>query len=87
MFSVAMRSVSYTRWNHYLSKIGYSINSVYCDQIVWINHAQFFIFDDFGFKPCSEKQQSYLYEKASTIVASNRDFCEWLAVFSNPLMG
>ena len=48
-----------------MSKIGYSINSVYCDQIAWINHAQFFIFDGFGFKPCSE----------------------WLAVFSNPLMG
>ena len=27
------------------------------------------------------------YEPASTVVTSNRDFAEWPAVFSNPLMG
>jgi DNA replication protein DnaC len=52
------------------------------------------ILDDFGLKPLSEEQQSDLYElicdryeKASTIITSNRDFGEWMAVFSNPLMG
>jgi DNA replication protein DnaC len=52
------------------------------------------ILDDFGLKPLSEEQQSDLYEliceryeKAPTIITSNRDFAEWLSVFSNPLMG
>ena len=27
------------------------------------------------------------YERASTIITSKRDFAEWPAVFSNPLMG
>jgi DNA replication protein DnaC len=52
------------------------------------------ILDDFGLTPYSERQQADLYElvceryeKASTIITSNRDFGEWLAVFSNPLMG
>ena len=27
------------------------------------------------------------YEKKSTILTSNRDFEEWIAIFSNPLMG
>lgn len=52
------------------------------------------ILDDFGLKPLSEEQQSDLYElicdryeKASTIITSNRDFGEWMAVFANPLMG
>jgi DNA replication protein DnaC len=50
--------------------------------------------DDFGLKPLSEEQQSDLYEliceryeKTSTIINSNRDFGEWMAVFSNALMG
>jgi DNA replication protein DnaC len=52
------------------------------------------ILDDFGLTPYSEEQQADLYEliceryeKSSTVVTSNRDFGEWLAVFSNPLMG
>jgi DNA replication protein DnaC len=52
------------------------------------------ILDDFGLTPYSEEQQTDLYEliceryeKSSTVVTSNRDFSEWLAVFSNPLMG
>jgi DNA replication protein DnaC len=52
------------------------------------------ILDDFGLKPLSEDQQADLYEliceryeKASTIITSNRDFGEWMAVFSNSLMG
>jgi DNA replication protein DnaC len=50
--------------------------------------------DDFGLKPLSDEQQSDLYEliceryeKTSMIVNSNRDFGEWMAVFSNALMG
>ena len=50
--------------------------------------------DDLGCSPLSEEQQADLYEIicdryewASTIVTSNRDFAEWPAVFSNPLMG
>lgn len=42
----------------------------------------------------TEEQQADLYEiicdcyeQASTIITSNRDFAEWTAVFSNPLMG
>ena len=52
------------------------------------------ILDDFGLKPLSEAQQSDLYEliceryeRAPTILTSNRDFNEWPMIFSNPLMG
>ena len=52
------------------------------------------ILDDFGLSPTSEDQQADLYEiiceryeRASTILSSNRDFSEWPSVFSNPLMG
>jgi len=52
------------------------------------------ILDDFGLKPLSEEQQTDLYEliceryeKAPTIITSNRDFSEWMSVFANPLMG
>lgn len=52
------------------------------------------ILDDFGLKPLSEDSQSDLYEviceryeKAPTIITSNRDMGEWPSVFSNPLMG
>ena len=48
----------------------------------------------FGLSATSEDQQADLYEiinkryeRASTILSSNRDFSEWPAVFSNPLMG
>lgn len=51
------------------------------------------ILDDFGLKPLTEHHQSDLYEiiceryeKASTIITSNRDFSEWPGVFTNPLM-
>jgi DNA replication protein DnaC len=51
------------------------------------------ILDDFGLKPLTEQQQSDLYdviaeryEKAATVITSNRDFSEWPAVFKNPLM-
>jgi DNA replication protein DnaC len=52
------------------------------------------ILDDFGLKPLSEDQQSDLYEviceryeRAPTIITSNRDFNEWPMIFANPLMG
>jgi DNA replication protein DnaC len=52
------------------------------------------ILDDFGLTPLSEEQQADLYEiisdryeRASTILTSNRDFAEWPTVFANPLMG
>ena len=52
------------------------------------------ILDDFGLRNLTDKQQADLYEviseryeKTSTIITSNRDFNEWPAVFSNPLMG
>ena len=52
------------------------------------------ILDDFGLKPLSNEQQSDLYEviceryeKAATVITSNRDFNEWPDVFANPLMG
>jgi DNA replication protein DnaC len=56
--------------------------------------ASVLILDDFGMKPLSEEQQSALYEviceryeRAPTIITSNRDFNEWPMIFSNPLMG
>lgn len=52
------------------------------------------LLDDFGLRDLPEPYQADLYEviseryeKASTIITSNRDFSEWPAVFSNPLMG
>lgn len=52
------------------------------------------ILDDFGMKPLSEEKQSDLYEviceryeRAPTIITSNRDFNEWPMIFANPLMG
>jgi DNA replication protein DnaC len=52
------------------------------------------ILDDFGLRDLTTDQQADLYEviseryaKTSTIITSNRDFNEWPAVFSNPLMG
>lgn len=52
------------------------------------------ILDDFGLRPLSEANQTDLYEiisaryeRASTILTSNRDFGEWQKVFTNPLMG
>lgn len=52
------------------------------------------ILDDFGLRDLSVEQQADLYEiiseryeKASTIITSNRDFNEWPTIFSNPLMG
>lgn len=51
------------------------------------------ILDDFGLRELTEGGQADLYEiiserydKASTIITSNRDFNEWPAVFTNPLM-
>jgi DNA replication protein DnaC len=52
------------------------------------------ILDDFGMKSLNETEQSDLYEviceryeKAPTILTSNRDFNEWPMIFQNPLMG
>lgn len=51
------------------------------------------ILDDFGLQLFSEEEQNDLYEvlceryeKASTIITSNRDFSEWPLTFTNPLM-
>jgi DNA replication protein DnaC len=52
------------------------------------------IIDDFGLTPLTPDEQNVLYEivvrryeRASTIITSNRDIGEWQPVFSNPLMG
>jgi DNA replication protein DnaC len=59
-----------------------------------IGSVQLLLLDDFGLTPLTEEQQADLYEivcdryeRASTIITSNRDFAEWPTVFSNPLMG
>ncbi len=59
-----------------------------------IGAVELLILDDFGLTPLSEEQQADLYEiicdryeRASTIITSNRDFAEWPTVFANPLMG
>jgi DNA replication protein DnaC len=51
------------------------------------------ILDDFGLQALNEAQQSDLYqliaeryEKASTIITSNRDFDEWSSIFINSLL-
>jgi DNA replication protein DnaC len=51
------------------------------------------ILDDFGLQILNEAQQSDLYqliaeryEKASTIITSNRDFDEWPSIFINSLL-
>ena len=52
------------------------------------------ILDDFGLQTLDESQQNDLYqlitnryEKASTIITSNKDFEEWSSIFTNPLLG
>lgn len=52
------------------------------------------VLDDFGLQALNESQQADLYqliaeryEKASTIITSNRDFDEWPSIFINPLLG
>lgn len=52
------------------------------------------ILDDFGLQSLDETQQNDLYqlitqryEKASTIITSNKDFDEWSSIFTNPLLG
>jgi len=52
------------------------------------------ILDDYGLHQLTEPQQADLYEliagryeRQSTIITSNRDFQEWPAIFTNPLMG
>jgi len=59
-----------------------------------VTSIELLIVDDYGLKPLSEEQQSDLYEiiceryeRCSMILTSNRDFNEWLEVFTNPLMG
>ena len=51
------------------------------------------ILDDFGLLPLDAACQATLYEliceryeKAATIITSNRDFQEWLSIFTNPLV-
>jgi DNA replication protein DnaC len=52
------------------------------------------ILDDFGLQSLSEASQMDLYEviceryeKAATIITSNREFGEWQEIFANPLIG
>jgi DNA replication protein DnaC len=52
------------------------------------------ILDDFGLDSLTESEQELLYEiicdryeRRSVIITSNRDFSEWLSVFTNPLIG
>ncbi len=52
------------------------------------------ILDDFGLQDLNQQQQDDLYEiiygrynKASTIITTNRDISEWASIFSNPLIG
>lgn len=52
------------------------------------------ILDDFGLIQLNKNYQLYLYEliseryeKGSILITSNRDFCEWIDVFENPIMG
>lgn len=59
-----------------------------------IASVELLILDDFGLTPLPEEQQADLYElicdryeKAATIITSNRDFAEWPMVFANQLMG
>lgn len=59
-----------------------------------VRSVELLILDDFGLRPLTEIGQidlyeiiSSRYERRSTIFTSNRDFSEWLQVFSNPLMG
>ena len=59
-----------------------------------IGSVELLVLDDFGLTALSEDHQADLYEiicdryeRASTIITSNRDFAEWPTVFSNPLMG
>lgn len=52
------------------------------------------VMDDFGLIPMTPAQQVSMYEiicgryeKASTIITSNRDFNEWISIFENGLIG
>lgn len=63
-------------------------------KIEYVNKVQLLILDDFGLLPVNEKYQEYLYEiiteryeKKATIITSNRDFVEWIDVFTNQLIG
>jgi DNA replication protein DnaC len=62
-------------------------------RLLQITRVPLLILDDFGLRPLNENQQSDLfelirgrYETASTVITSNRDFDEWLSIFSNPLI-
>jgi DNA replication protein DnaC len=59
-----------------------------------VKTVELLILDDYGLRALCEAHQADLYEvicgryeRASTIITSNRDFSEWPEVFTNPLMG
>lgn len=68
-------------------------DGTHAKRLTFVIRTPLLILDDFGLKPLTEHHQSDLYEivceryeKASTIITSNRDFNEWPGVFTNPLM-
>ena len=68
-------------------------DGTYAKRLLQVIRIPLLILDDFGLKPINEAMQDDLYEiiceryeKAPTIITSNRDFGEWPGVFTNPLM-
>lgn len=65
----------------------------YDQKLKYLCKIDLLVLDDFGLQELNSQQQDDLYEiiggryqKASTIITSNRDVSEWISIFSNPLM-